>query len=102
VSGGTINGVTYNVAARWWGNVSRNEMIEIDVVALSTDKKSILVGECKWNNISDSYALIANLIEKARKIPVVKGKEIVPILFVKDCKTKNNNVLLAEDILILK
>jgi len=101
VSGNTINGITYNVAARWWGNISREETIEIDVVAQSINKKTILIGECKWSTISNSDTLIANLIEKAKKLPFTKGKEIVPMLFVKDCKTTNNNILLPENVLKL-
>jgi len=99
VSGSSINDVTYHVAARWWGNVSRNEMIEIDVVAQSIDKKTILAGECKWSNISDGEALTANLMEKAKKLPFAKGKEIIPMLFLKDCKTMKDNILLPEDVL---
>jgi len=99
VSGNTINGVTYLVASRWWGNVSREEVIEIDVVAQSADKKIILAGECKWSNVSDGEALTANLIEKAKKMPFAKGKKIVPILFLKDCKQRSSHILLPEDIL---
>ena len=99
VSGNTINGVSYLVASRWWGNVSRDEMIEIDVVAQSADKKTILAGECKWSNIPDGNALTANLMEKARKLPFAKGKKIVPVLFFKDCKTMIDNVLLPENII---
>ena len=76
-------------------------MIEIDVVALSIDKKSILVGECKWSTISNSNALISNFVEKAKKIPITKGKKIVPVLFVKDCTTLNSSILLPENILKL-
>ena len=101
VSGNTINGVTYHVAARWWGNVSREEMIEIDLVALSIDKTTLLVGECKWSDISNSDALIAHLTEKAKKMPIAKGKEIVPLLFAKECKTMNDNTLLPKDVLNL-
>ncbi|MCL2436237.1 MAG: ATP-binding protein [Lentimicrobiaceae bacterium] len=101
VSGNTINGVTYNMATRWWGNISRNEMIEFDLMAQSMDKKTILVGECKWGKMSDSDAQIALLIEKARKLPFTKGKNIVPILFAKECKTISNNVLLPKDVLRL-
>ena len=99
VSGNTINGITYNVAARWWGNVSRDEIIEIDVVVQSIDKKTILVGECKWSNITNSDALMTDLIEKAKKLPFTKGKKIVPMLFIKDCKAMNDNILLPEDVL---
>jgi AAA+ ATPase superfamily predicted ATPase len=101
VSGSTINGITYNAAARWWGNISRDEMIEIDVVAQSVDKKTLIVGECKWSNISNSDTLTANLMEKAKKLPFAKGKKIIPMLFVKDCKTVDSNILLPENVLQL-
>ena len=101
VSGSVINGVTYNVAARWWGSISRDEIIEIDVVAQSLNKKTILVGECKWSRISNNNTLIANLIEKAKKLPFAKGKEIVPMLFVKESNVLNNNILLPKNVLSL-
>ncbi|MDD4031710.1 MAG: ATP-binding protein [Bacteroidales bacterium] len=101
VSGSTINGTTYGVASRWWGNLSRGEAIEVDVLAESLDKKTILVGECKWSEITDSNALIANLTEKAKRLPFTKGKEIVPIIFAKSCKIRNENTLLPENILEL-
>jgi len=101
VSGNTINGISYHVASRWWGHVSRDEMLEFDVVALSVDKKSILVGECKWHSVSNSEAIITNLTEKAQKAPFTKGKDIVPVLFVKDCNTLSNNTLSAETIISL-
>ncbi len=99
VSGGTLNGVTYTMASRWWGNVSRNEAIEIDLVAQSVDKKSLLVGECKWSKISNGDALIVNLLEKARKLPFAKGKKITPVLFVKECKKMSDAIFLPEDVL---
>ena len=98
VSGSIIDGITYGLASRWWGNVSRDEMIEIDIIAQSVDKKTILVGECKWSSITNSDALIDHLMEKAGKLPFTFGKKIVPILFAKDCKTVNNNTLLPENV----
>ena len=50
VSGQVVGGEMFNVASRWWGNVDKSERIEIDVVAESMDKKTLLVGECKWTN----------------------------------------------------
>ena len=101
VSGATIDGIAYHLAARWWGNVARDEMIEIDVVVQSMDKKTILVGECKWSNLSNGDALMANLFEKAKKLPFTKGKKIVPVLFVRDCKIMNSNILIPENVLKL-
>ena len=99
VSGNTINGETYHVASRWWGNISRDEMIEIDVAAQSDDRKTLLIGECKWSNIADGDALTAHLIEKAKKLPFAKGKKIVPMLFIKECKAMNDNILLPKDVI---
>ena len=38
----------FGLARKWWGNVSKNERIEIDLIAESTDGKALLFGECKW------------------------------------------------------
>ena len=37
VSGNVIDGITYGMASRWWGNVSKEERLEVDVVAESLD-----------------------------------------------------------------
>ena len=47
VSGNLIDGTVWNVASRWWGSVSRDKSVELDVVAESQDKKKVLIGECK-------------------------------------------------------
>lgn len=83
VSEGLIGGDIYNLAGRWWGNVSKDEAIELDVVAQSMDGKKILVGECKWTEGEDADRLLYELTEKARKLPLLKGQEIVPVLFLK-------------------
>ena len=61
VSGEEIGGEMYNLAGRWWGNVSRDESIELDVVAESLDRKKLLVGECKWTEGEDADRLIYEL-----------------------------------------
>jgi AAA+ ATPase superfamily predicted ATPase len=102
ISGSTINGITYHIASRWWGNISRDETLEIDIVAQSSDKKTILVGECKWGKVANSDLMTAKLLEKAKKLPFIKGKEIVPLVFAKECKEQNDNILLPNDILKLR
>ncbi len=102
VSGNEIDGVTYGMARRWWGAVSRDESIEIDVVAESLDKKYLLVGECKWTGVEDSDRLLAQLISKAKKLPFAKNYIIVPKLFLKTPpKGEMEGVLLPEDVLRL-
>lgn len=93
VSGGVIDGEMYNLAGRWWGNVSRDEAIELDVVAESMDRKKLLVGECKWTEGEDADRLIYELTSKARKLPFLKGQEIVPVLFLKQKPVHGNDAL---------
>lgn len=83
VSGGIIHGDVYGLANRWWGNISKNEAIELDVVAQSLDGKKLLVGECKWTEGEDANRLLHELREKAAKLPFVKKQKIVPVLFLK-------------------
>jgi AAA+ ATPase superfamily predicted ATPase len=88
VSGALIEGHTFGYARSWWGNVSKDERIEIDVVAESTDGKVLLVGECKWTESENVAQLVYELEGKANKLPFAKGKTVIPCLFL---KTKPND-----------
>jgi hypothetical protein len=99
VSGQVIMGQRYGLAMRWWGNISRSEQIEIDVVAESTDGKYLLVGECKWSDNENTGYLLKQLIEKAQKLPFLGNKEIVPVLFLKSNKNSGENILLPHRII---
>jgi len=102
VSGNEIDGITYGIARRWWGNVSRTEKIEIDIVAQSLDNKYLLVGECKWTAGENSDRLLFDLKAKAEKLPFAKNKIIVPLLFLKYPPTgTNSNVFLPKDVIDL-
>ena len=102
VTGNKIAGVLYGEAGRWWGSVSRNESIEIDVLAESADKKSLLVGECKWTEKENGQQLTDSLLEKAGKLPFAKGHAIVPVLFLRHTPADDvGNTLLPEDVLRL-
>jgi AAA+ ATPase superfamily predicted ATPase len=103
VSGNEIDGITYGIARRWWGSVSKDERIELDVVAESLDKKYLLVGECKWTGGENSDRLLAELVAKAEKLPFAKGHTIVPKLFLKTHPVGTmENVLLPEDVMRLQ
>ena len=58
--------------------------MELDVVAGSLDGKSMLVGECKWTNPEISSVLIEELTAKISYLPFCKGKEVIPVLFLKN------------------
>ena len=100
VSGNEFDGITYGMARRWWGNISKDECIELDVVAESLDKKYLLVGECKWTIKESSDRLLTELKEKAEKLPFAKDHIIITKLFLKHPSVGTlENVLLPEDVL---
>ena len=100
VSGNELFGHVWEVASRWWGNVSEAQRIELDVVALSEDKKCLLVGECKWTEGEYAGALKDQLLKKASCLPFAKGKELVPVVFLKRPPLDGDmtNVILPKDI----
>jgi len=88
VSGNRLLGNDWLLARRWWGKVinerGEQEQLEFDVIAESADKKSILVGECKWNKADYSGRLLAELKRKASLAPFVKDKKVVFVLFLRE------------------
>ncbi|HMM12696.1 MAG TPA: ATP-binding protein [Bacteroidales bacterium] len=96
-----INGIDFDIAYRWWGPNLNNQPMELDVVAESTDKRYILIGECKWSNIKDPSGLFQNLEQKAKLFPQAKGKEVIVVLFLREVYSNgtSTNVLLPSDVL---
>ena len=106
VTGNLVNGVVYGQAKRWWGSVlnedKKPEQVEFDVMAESLDKKSLLVGECKWTTQENGNQLTAELLRKANLLPFAKNYTIVPVLFLKNApKGDSENVMLPEDVVEL-
>ncbi|GHT31128.1 ATPase [Bacteroidia bacterium] len=99
-----INGITFNPAARWWGNPAKDTFIELDVVAASHDENYLLVGECKWSEKPvNAEDLFADLERKAALLPFSQGKTIIPVLFLKQkpVQTYDKIVFLPNDILTI-
>ncbi|MFZ4799938.1 MAG: DUF234 domain-containing protein [Bacteroidia bacterium] len=94
---------TFGLAQRWWGNVTKTERIEIDLIAESTDGKALLVGECKWTESENAAHLLFELETKAKKLPFAQGKKIIPCLFLKNSPIENPtpNVYLPNDIIVM-
>ena len=106
VTGNLVNGVVYGKAKHWWGSVfnedKKPEQVEFDVMAESLDKKSLLVGECKWTTGENDKQLTAALLRKANLLPFAKNYTIVPVLFLKNApKGDSENVMLPEDVVEL-
>ena len=68
----------WGAASAWWSDAKMQT--EVDVVAVSLDKKSLLIGECKWSDRKkriDLDAIDRQLRRKAGMIPTARGKRIV-------------------------
>ena len=103
VTGNAIEGTVYGEARRWWGSIvnelGKPEQIELDVVAESLDKKCLLVGECKWTSGENMTGIADSLLRKGRLLPYAEGKEVIPVLFLKNVQGSSQaNVLLPSDI----
>lgn len=107
VSGNKMLGYRWREASRWWGTVLTEEKgkfqeMEFDVVAESTDGKALLVGECKWTNPEISGELHRQLMKKISFLPLARGKEVIPVLFLKS-KPKDEdtsiNVFYPQDVI---
>lgn len=107
VSGNKLFGHRWDEATRWWGTVPTNEKgqfreMEFDVIAQSTDGKALLVGECKWTNPEIAVEVYRKLMEKVTLLPIAQGKEVVPVLFLKNTPKdvpENINILYPQDII---
>lgn len=104
VTGNGIDGILYGKARRWWGTVTdanrKPQQIELDVVAESLDKKTLLVGECKWTNSENGKQLTEQLLRKAELLPFAKGHTIVAKLFLKNMPHYDlGNTIYPENIL---
>ena len=66
-------------AASAWSPIG-DKQADVDVVALSLDRKSLLLGECKWsdrNRRFDLDAIDRRLREMGERVPMARGKRIV-------------------------
>jgi hypothetical protein len=70
-------------ASRWWGTGRDRRPLEVDLVAESLDRRSVLVGEAKWSAVADAGRLLAELERKAARLPFVEDREVLPALWLK-------------------
>ncbi len=76
--------IRWEKIGRWWGTGLNRHPMEIDVVAESSDHKTLLVGECKLClTTSEAKRVKSELEVKARLLPFASSyKRIVTYLFV--------------------
>ena len=81
----TIGGQTWRTAARWWGHDTNGRMTELDVVAESEDRGTLLIGECKWGRVSpsDPARWLTALKSKAQALPFVGKRSVIHVLWLR-------------------
>lgn len=104
VARATIAGRRWHPATRWWGRNSAGELLELDVVARSTESaKEILVGEVKLRlSAAEIPRTLAVLRHKAESCPITRGKNVTLALWVlrpKAIRGRKRLVLGAEDVI---
>lgn len=68
-----IDSKEWDLAKSWWGKDLLGNTIEVDVVAESTDRKSLLIGEVKWSDTPDFNRIQLRLQDIATTLPFVKN-----------------------------
>ncbi|MCD4696967.1 MAG: ATP-binding protein [Bacteroidales bacterium] len=79
-----IEGKKFYPASRWWGNGTDEKQMEIDVVAESADKSTLLVGEVKWSKKPFLNELEASLNRKCSNLLFANNRDIIKVLFLKE------------------
>ena len=72
----TLHGMNWNPAARWWGRGADGVPLELDVVAESSDRRHLLVGEVKWTDRFRPASVLADLKRKAQQVPFRGGRRV--------------------------
>jgi AAA+ ATPase superfamily predicted ATPase len=78
-----ILGQRFGPASRWWGAGADQKPLELDIVAESEDRQSLLLGEAEWSEKTDTPRLVAELRRKARILPFRDGRDIRIALWTK-------------------
>ena len=79
-----IKKLEFGPASRWWGKDVDGNALEIDIISESADKKTLLIGEAKWTDKNDIKNEVKILTEKASRLTMTKGKELILALFLKN------------------
>ncbi len=69
-------GIEWNLAAPWWGTGLDRTPMEVDLLAESTDGRSLLFGEAKWGVAAERGPMAAELRRKAANFPFPAGRRV--------------------------
>ena len=89
-----IEGKTFNPAQRWWGNGIDRKPMEIDIIAESTDKSTLLIGEAKWIDNISVKNIINELKAKINNASFIQNRKVLQVLFLKQTHENNPNKII--------
>jgi hypothetical protein len=74
---------TWQPAQSWWGSDRFGKPLELDVVSVTADQKTFMIGECKWSDEVHPNKIFAGLKDKVSRLEWLDGREIEFVLFTK-------------------
>ena len=94
-----IGGIEWEPASRWWGKGEDGSDIEMDILADSSDGKSVLVAEVKWSENIKIQEVVNKLKYKASLIPFLHKKQLIFAVWIKYEKVCDIPVITPQDVL---
>jgi uncharacterized protein len=86
-----VGGIHWKPGTRWWGNGKDGKPMEIDCIAESFDKKSVLFGEAKWEENTNIKGLFDRLDRCIDNFPQLKNRKAIKAVWVKKYKKEQKN-----------
>ena len=87
----TIGGIAWKPASRWWGNGIDGKPMEIDLIAESFDKKSILIGEVNWAEKSNVKDILNKLDYYVQNFQRTNNCRVIKALWLKNKITNDTD-----------
>jgi len=96
-----IEGKDFRMGSRWWAATKHEPQKEIDIIAESEDKTTLLFGECKWSHKINLEQVINKLKENAANLNFDRNKKVIYRVFVQQISDnkKRQQVITPEQIL---
>ncbi|MDR1341041.1 MAG: ATP-binding protein [Prevotellaceae bacterium] len=93
-----FNGIAFKPACKWWE--SSKKPTGLDILAESLDGNYMLVGNCIWaEKVYGAKGMFKELEEQAERLPFLKNRTVIPVLFVRETDRKENGIYTPNDLL---
>jgi AAA+ ATPase superfamily predicted ATPase len=99
VAGHKYFGISWSPASSWWGTGLDRSPMQVDIVAESSDGRSLLVGEAEWSSKPRPSTLTSELHKKIENLPPARGRKVHAGLWMKVMPPGAAGVFTPEDVL---